>query len=70
MVLNGLTMSIIALAAASAGLINAMAGGGTLITFLLLTLLGLPPVVAEYHKYHCPLPWLHGRDSGPASVFG
>jgi uncharacterized membrane protein YfcA len=34
-------------AAFAAGLVNALAGGGTLITFPVLTLLGIPPVVAN-----------------------
>lgn len=37
----------IALAAAAAGLINAIAGGGTLITFPVLTAIGLPAVMAN-----------------------
>ena len=47
MILNGPNISIITLSAVVAGLINALAGGGTLITFPVLTLLGLPPVVAN-----------------------
>ena len=38
---------LIALAAFAAGLVNALAGGGTLITFPVLTLLGIPPVAAN-----------------------
>lgn len=38
---------LVALAAFAAGLVNALAGGGTLITFPVLTLLGVPPVVAN-----------------------
>jgi uncharacterized membrane protein YfcA len=38
---------LIAAAAFAAGLVNALAGGGTLITFPALTLLGVPPVVAN-----------------------
>lgn len=38
---------LIALAALGAGLVNALAGGGTLITFPMLTFIGLPAVVAN-----------------------
>jgi uncharacterized protein len=38
---------MVALAAFAAGLVNALAGGGTLITFPVLTLLGVPPVAAN-----------------------
>lgn len=38
---------IAALGAFAAGLVNALAGGGTLITFPLLTALGIPPVSAN-----------------------
>jgi len=40
-------LALVALAAFAAGLVNALAGGGTLITFPVLTLLGVPPVVAN-----------------------
>jgi len=42
-----LSLLLIALAALAAGAVNALAGGGTLITFPLLTLLGIPPVAAN-----------------------
>ena len=38
---------IISLAATAAGFVNALAGGGTLITFPVLTFMGIPPVVAN-----------------------
>ena len=38
---------ILGLAAASAGLVNALAGGGTLISFPVLLALGVPPIVAN-----------------------
>lgn len=38
--------ALLGLAAVAGGLINALAGGGTLVTFPVLTLLGVPPVVA------------------------
>ena len=45
--LNGLDYLLAALAALAAGAINAIAGGGTLITFPTLTFLGVPPVIAN-----------------------
>ena len=45
--LNFLNIIILLLAAISAGFINALAGGGTLITFPLLIALGIPPVAAN-----------------------
>jgi len=42
-----LNLTLAAVAAAVAGLVNALAGGGTLITFPALTALGVPPVVAN-----------------------
>ncbi|MSR14158.1 MAG: sulfite exporter TauE/SafE family protein [Gammaproteobacteria bacterium] len=38
---------LIALAALAAGIVNAVAGGGTLITFPMMTALGIPPVIAN-----------------------
>jgi uncharacterized protein len=38
---------LIGLAAVAGGLVNALAGGGTLITFPMLTAVGIPPVVAN-----------------------
>jgi uncharacterized membrane protein YfcA len=46
-VLNGLDFLLIALAALAAGAVNALAGGGTLISFPMLTALGVPAVVAN-----------------------
>jgi uncharacterized membrane protein YfcA len=45
--LNGIEYLIVALAALAAGAVNALAGGGTLITFPLLTFLGVPAVSAN-----------------------
>lgn len=45
--LTGLELFLAGLAAMGAGLVNALAGGGTLITFPTLTALGLPAVVAN-----------------------
>lgn len=47
MPLEGVDFVLIALAAAAAGAVNALAGGGTLITFPTLTALGVPPVAAN-----------------------
>ena len=45
--LHGLDYLIAALAALAAGAVNALAGGGTLITFPMLTFLGVPAVAAN-----------------------
>src|SRR6185436_19675658 len=45
--LNGLEYLLAALAALAAGAVNALAGGGTLITFPMLTFLGVPAVAAN-----------------------
>jgi len=45
--LNGLDYFWTALAALAAGAVNALAGGGTLITFPMLTFLGIPAVAAN-----------------------
>ena len=45
--LNGLDYLWAALAALAAGAVNALAGGGTLITFPMLTFLGIPAVAAN-----------------------
>ena len=45
--LNGIEYIYVALAALAAGAINALAGGGTLITFPMLTFLGIPAVAAN-----------------------
>lgn len=45
--LNGLEYLLAGLAAIAAGAINALAGGGTLITFPMLTFLGVPAVAAN-----------------------
>jgi len=47
MPLEPLQYLLIALAAVGAGAVNALAGGGTLITFPTLTALGLPPIAAN-----------------------
>src|ERR1700690_359981 len=45
--LSPLDFILVALAAVAAGAINALAGGGTLITFPLLTAIGIPAVAAN-----------------------
>ena len=45
--LNGIDYLLAALAAMVAGAVNALAGGGTLITFPMLTFLGIPAVAAN-----------------------
>jgi uncharacterized membrane protein YfcA len=45
--MNGLDLTLIGLAAVAGGMVNALAGGGTLITFPMLTAVGVPPVVAN-----------------------
>jgi uncharacterized protein len=45
--LSGIDFVLIGLAAVAAGLVNALAGGGTLITFPMLTAVGVPAVIAN-----------------------
>lgn len=45
--INGFDFILVALAALAAGLVNALAGGGTLISFPMLTFVGLPAVAAN-----------------------
>jgi uncharacterized protein len=47
MILNATDYILIGLAAVGAGLVNALAGGGTLITFPTLIAIGIPPVTAN-----------------------
>ncbi len=44
---NLLSMILVALAGLAGGAVNALAGGGTLITFPVLTAVGIPPVAAS-----------------------
>jgi len=46
-VVTGYEFVLIALAAVAAGLVNALAGGGTLITFPMLTVVGVPAIAAN-----------------------
>ncbi len=45
--MHGVDLIFVGLAAVGAGIVNALAGGGTLITFPTLTAVGIPPVVAN-----------------------
>jgi uncharacterized protein len=45
--ISGLDLVLAGLAAVAAGAINALAGGGTLITFPMLLAIGVPPIVAN-----------------------
>ncbi|MGA2919417.1 sulfite exporter TauE/SafE family protein [Methanoregula sp.] len=45
--LSGTELALAGLAAVAAGLINALAGGGTLVSFPTLIAMGIPPVVAN-----------------------
>ena len=45
--LTGYEFILVFLAAIAAGIVNALAGGGTLITFPMLTAVGVPPVAAN-----------------------
>lgn len=45
--LTGLEFVVVGLAAVVGGAVNALAGGGTLITFPMLTAVGIPPVAAN-----------------------
>ena len=47
LMLSGLDFVLVFLAAIAAGAVNALAGGGTLITFPTLIFVGLPPIVAN-----------------------
>jgi uncharacterized protein len=45
--LSGLDLVLVGIAAVAAGAINALAGGGTLITFPMLLAIGVPPIAAN-----------------------
>ena len=47
MMLSPLNLLLAAIAALAAGVVNALAGGGTLISFPALTFLGVPPIAAN-----------------------
>jgi uncharacterized membrane protein YfcA len=58
--LEGLDFVLIGLAAIAAGAVNALAGGGTLITFPMLTWVGVPPVSANVTNTVALLPGYFG----------
>lgn len=58
--LEGLDFVLIALAAVAAGAVNALAGGGTLITFPMLTAVGVPAVAANVTNTVALLPGYFG----------
>jgi uncharacterized protein len=84
--MNGLELVLVGLAAVAGGAVNALAGGGTLITFPMLTAVGIPAVAANVTNTValCPgylggtfaqLKDLHGHERRlwflvPASVVG
>ena len=45
--MDALQYLLVGLAAAAAGAVNALAGGGTLLTFPVLVAVGIPPVIAN-----------------------
>ncbi len=47
MIMSGLDLALVGLAAAAGGAVNALAGGGTLITFPMLTAVGVPVIAAN-----------------------
>jgi len=57
--LTGYEYLLVALAAMAAGAVNALAGGGTLITFPTLVFVGIPPVAANVTNTValCPVIW-------------
>ena len=58
---------IAALAAAAAGFVNALAGGGTLISFPMLTFVGVPPVAANVTNTVALCPGYLGATLAPVS---
>jgi uncharacterized membrane protein YfcA len=60
MALSPLDLLWIALAAVAAGLVNAIAGGGSLISFPVLTAVGLPPLMANVTNTVALLPGYGG----------
>src|SRR5687767_2777439 len=59
--LSALDLLLAALAALAAGAVNALAGGGTLITFPMLTFLGIPAVTANVTNTVALCPGYFGR---------
>jgi hypothetical protein len=65
--LSGLDYVIVMLAAAAAGAVNALAGGGTLISFPVLLALGVPPIEANVTNTVALLPGYLGATIGQAA---
>ena len=61
--LSALDLLLAALAAVAAGAVNALAGGGTLITFPMLTFLGIPAVTANVTNTVALCPGYFGGNS-------
>jgi uncharacterized protein len=68
MALSAAGYAIASVAAAAAGAVNALAGGGTLITFPVLTALGLPAVMANVTNTVALLPGYLGGSWAQRSV--
>ena len=62
--LSGFEYILAGLAALAAGAVNALAGGGTLITFPMLTFLGVPGHRGQCHQHCCTLSRLFWWDAG------
>ena len=60
---GGLDFVLIGLAAIAGGAVNALAGGGTLITFPMLTAVGIPAVAANVTNTVALCPGYLGRDN-------
>ena len=60
---GGCDFVLVGLAAVAAGAVNALAGGGTLITFPMLTAVGIPPVAANVTNTVASVPATLGRQS-------
>ena len=63
--LSGSELALAGLAAVAAGMVNALAGGGTLISFPALVALGVPEVVANITNTVALCPGLSRRCAGP-----
>ena len=63
--MSALDLLIAALAAVAAGAINALAGGGTLISFPVLIAVGVPPVAANITNAIALCPGMHVASATP-----
>lgn len=64
---SGTEFVLIALAAVAAGATNAIAGGGTLITFPVLVAVGVPPIAANITNTVALCPGFFGATLAPAA---